>query len=60
MFVEDCKLYCLQSGNTYMAAGNVDDGTHCNSKSGACVAGVCVDMPDYSPPGNDRDKKNMH
>ena len=34
-----------------MAAGNVDDGTHCNSNSGACVKGVCVDMPDYPPPG---------
>ena len=33
-----------------MKTGNVDDGTHCSSHSGACVAGVCVDMPDYSSP----------
>ena len=31
-----------------MKTGNVDDGTHCSSHSGACVGGVCVDMPDYS------------
>ena len=33
-----------------MKTGNVDDGTHCNSDSGVCMGGVCVDMPDYSPP----------
>ena len=31
-----------------MNTGNADDGTHCSSDSGACVGGVCVDMPDYS------------
>ena len=28
----------------------VDDGTHCNDDSGACVNGVCESMPQYVAP----------
>ena len=32
-----------------MLVGHVDDGSHCDYDSGACVSGICLDMPDYVP-----------
>ena len=46
-FQGDCQLHCRISKTHFLLVGHVDDGTHCDYDSGACVDGVCYDMPDY-------------
>ena len=63
--LEQCTLYCYTgSGNLYSPAGMVDDGTHCNDDSGACVNGVCQPMPQYvaptTPPPTNGQGKIVH
>ncbi|CAB4014963.1 Hypothetical predicted protein [Paramuricea clavata] len=40
----DCNLFCQEPSmsNFYYPRGNVEDGTLCSNKKGACVDGVCV------------------
>lgn len=40
-------MHCRISDTHFLLVGHVDDGTHCDYDSGACVSGVCHDMPDY-------------
>ncbi|XP_028406916.1 uncharacterized protein LOC114529346 isoform X2 [Dendronephthya gigantea] len=47
---EQCNLLCFVEGSNLLSrAGHVDDGTHCDGGSGACVSGICLDMPEYVP-----------
>ncbi|CAB4036358.1 Golgi-associated plant pathogenesis-related 1-like [Paramuricea clavata] len=44
---DECNLYCrsTQSGQRlFYYRGSVDDGTHCNKDTGACMDNVCVPM----------------
>ena len=43
----DCQLHCRISDTHFLLVGHVDDGTHCNYHNGACIGGVCYDMPNY-------------
>ncbi|XP_028391885.1 uncharacterized protein LOC114516559 [Dendronephthya gigantea] len=45
--IRDCQLHCRISETHFLLVGHVDDGTHCDYDSGACVNGVCMNMPDY-------------
>ena len=40
-------MHCRISEAHFLLVGHVDDGTHCDYDSGACVSGVCHDMPNY-------------
>lgn len=41
----ECNLYCRDAqSNYYYYRGAVDQGTHCNKDTGACVDNACVPM----------------
>ena len=42
---DECVLYCRDGQtNFYYNRGSVEDGTHCNKDTGACVNNVCEPM----------------
>jgi hypothetical protein len=48
LFPDECNLHCRQSleNTLYIARGQVDDGTLCEDKSGACINGACILLQD--------------
>ena len=48
IFLGECTLYCQdpQNANFFMPRGEVDDGTFCKDKTGACIEGTCTILQD--------------